>query len=447
MTLDSIVNLNISIASGGLVGPDYGTALALCNLSSAVETLWGPDRVRTYTSPSDMLAASEGFVSGDAAYKIAVSYFAQAPRPARIKIARRTRKSTQVLQLTPTNTTTGFVYRGTSNGTAWSYAVLAEDSTAAAVATKLVTAITAAAPTAVEAADTTGDLTLTSVTGRVVEHHSFSTGLTIADISTGPDVAADLAEIKAIDNDWYFLLADTFSGDEITDLAAWTETERKIFLAQTADTAVKGSGTTDIAATLSAGSTFRTWLGYHKDLTFSLAPAMAGNRSTSIPGTDTWFGKTLSGTTANSELTATEIGNLRTKHCNYSQVIGVYRTLGGWVSGGEFADNVRGIDSLRSTMQVAIGNALFSASKVPNTTAGRSVVKGAIETTLQQFTSTPSQPHLLSPTTDVAQVIYMPPVSDSSSFSAVTRTLSGVTFSAGLANAIHATTITGTLSE
>jgi hypothetical protein len=445
MSLDSIVTVNISIASGGLTGPDYGTALALCNLSSAVEVLWGPDLVRTYTSAAAMLAATEGFTSADSAYKIASAYFSQNPKPAQIKIGRRTHKSTQIVTLTPTNTTAGFIYTGTANGTAWTYTVLAADDTAAKVATKLVTAITAAAPTGVTAADTTDDLTLTSTAGLVVEHTGFSTGLTVEDSTVAPDVAADLAAITAVDDSWYFLLADAFGKDEITDLSTYVEATRKVGVFQTADSAVKTSSTTDIAYGLKAASSFRSSLWYHKDMSFKTAPAMVGNRSTVIPGTDTWFGKTLVGPAPSDELTATEIGYLRGKNCNYLQTIGVSRTLGGWVSGGEYVDNVRGIDALRSDMQLAIASAMFSASKIPNTTAGRFIIKGAIETTLKNYTATDSQPQLLSP--DVAQTIYMPPVTDTTSFSAVTRTLSGITWSAGLANAIHAVTVTGTVSE
>lgn len=445
MSLDDIVSVDITISSSGLTGEDFGTPFVLAHLPSAVETIWAAERVRTYTSAAAMLAGSEGFSTTDSAYKLVAALFSQNPKPAKVKVGRRALKATQILHLTPTITTVGHIYTWKSNGTTISYTVLVADDTVAKIVAKLVTATTSEAPSGVTATDGTTHVILTSTAGKIVEHTDFGPGISLADASADPGAVTDLTACRAVDDSWYFLLSDAFGAAEIAATAAHVETLKKVYVAQTADSAALGTATSGIAYTLHGASTFRTSLWYHKNYEFKLAAGIVGNRSTVTPGTDTWFGKTVVGPIPSDELTATQIQNLRARNVNYTQTIGVSRTLGGWVSGGEYADNVRGIDALRSDMQIAVAGEIFAASKIPNTNAGRSRIKGAIENVLKEYTSTEAQPHLLSP--DTAPVLTMPPTSDTTSFNAVTRILSGVTFTATLANAIHAVQISGTLSE
>lgn len=445
MSIDDIATVNISISASGLTGEDFGTPFVLANLPTAVETVWAAERVRTYTAASQMLAVAEGFSTSDSAYKLVAAAFSQNPKPAKVKLGRRANHSTQVLHLTPTITTVGHVYTWKSNGTTVSYTVLVADDTIAKIVAKLVTATTSAAPANVTATDGTTHLVLTTSVGRVVEHTNFGAGITVEDTSTDPGAVADLTACRAVDDSWYFLLSDTFGAAEIAAMATHVETLKRVYVAQTADTGCTTSSTSDIGTTLKNASSFRTSLWWNQDYTFKLAAGIVGNRSTVTPGTDTWFGRTVMGPTPSDALTATQVGYLKAKNVNYCQTIGVSRTLGGKVSGGEYADNVRGIDALHSDIQIAVAGTLFAASKVPNTNSGRSRIKGAIEGVLKTYTSTEAQPHLLSP--DTPPVLTMPTTSDATSFNAVTRILSGVAFTAALANAIQAVSITGTLSE
>jgi hypothetical protein len=445
-TIDSIVAVNISITSGGVTGPDLGTTLCLASLPAAVDTKWGTERVRTYTSAADMLTVAEGFAATDSAYRMVSNAFSQNPKPARVKVGRRASKPTQIVHLTPTSTTAGDVYSWTCSNKTITYTVLVADDTVAKVCAKLVTAATAAGPTGITTTDGTTHIIGTSTAGTVYEYSAISSNLQFSDESISPTgLAADISACELADPNWYFLVSDAFGRLEIAATAAVVETMRKMYVWQSADFACTGSGTTHIGYTEKAAARFRSSGWWHQDATLK-ASDVPGNRSTVQPGTDTWWGKTLVGWTPSTALTATQIQNLQATNLNYVLAVGsVNRTFGGLVSGGEYADNVRGIDALRAAMQIAVYTEMVSVSKLPNTSYGRSRIKGAIETTLMAYTATPSQPHLLSP--DVAQIITVPPVSDSTSFSAVTRALSGITWSAGLANAIQAATVTGTLSE
>jgi len=447
MSLDSIVSVDISISSASISKPGFGTTLILASCPTAVDTAWGIERVRTYSSAAAMLAAGDGFTVNDQAYKIAVGIFSQNPKPQRIKVGRRTRKQTQTLKLTPTTTAVGHVYGSTVNGTTWTYTVLVADTTVAAVCAKLVTAITAAAPVDVTAADHTSYITLTSGTaGKVHEHKNFSSGLTVEDTTVDPGIATDFAEVAAVDKDFYTVKADTFGAAEIGALATAIEATQYKYNAQTADSAAHEAGSADIGGVLHAASTFRTAIDWSPDYTWAFSAGKTGVESVSAPGTYTLFGKTVSGALPADSLTETQTGNLDRKHYNYYQSIGgVGRVIGGRVIGNEYEDNVRGLDWLRATMQVNIANAMFAASKIPNTAAGREVIKGQIAVSLEQAISKPAKPGLLAP--DPAPVITMPPVSDASSFDSTTRTLSGVSWTAALANAIHAVQVTGTVTE
>jgi hypothetical protein len=443
MSLDDIVNVSVSLASAGLSKPGFGIILCAANVPAAVATAWGPDLVRTYTSAAAMLAVSEGFTASDRAYKMVAQAFAQSPKPQRVKVGRLTTAHTQTVDLTPTNTTVGYVYTGKVQGSTWTYTVQTSD-TVALICDGIVSAITALAVTGCTATDNTTRVTITATAGLTLDLTEMSTALTVADVTTDPGTlgtSTDLTAIVAYDNDWYMLLIDSSSEAINAAAAAWTESTYKLFTGHTADTAVLTSSTTDVASDLQDLSYFRTSLWYNKDISANVAVAIAANRATATPGSDTWALKNLSGVFPSDHLTASQIGYLKAKNCNFYQTIGSEgRTQGGQVSGGEFIDVVRFLDWLRATMQVNIYNALVSYLKVPNTSEGISVIQGAMETTLRSGVEVGGfKPNS---TTTTA-----PDASDTTQFDATTRTMSGFEFTGVLANAIHAVNVTGRVTN
>lgn len=447
MGLDSIVSVDISISAASISKPGFGTTLILSGVPTAVETAWATERVRTYNSAAAMLAVTEGFTVADQAYKLAVAAFSQNPKPKQVKVGRRTRKQTQIIHYTPTVTTAGHVYGSTIEDKTWTYTVLSADDTVAKVVAKLVAAINTADPTHVTATDgTTHVILTTSTTGLVVEHKTISTGINITDATVNPGIETDFAECAAADGDFYKVVADAYGADEVGDLATAIEATRYKYDASTVDSGSIAAGSSDIGGVLNAAATFRTSLYYNHNIDFKLAAGAAGVEATKNPGTYTMFGKTVSGALPSDHLSETQVGHLNRKKINFYQSVGgVGRILGGWVSGGEYSDTVRGIDWLRANMQVNVANALFAAEKIPNTNDGRQVIKGQISTSIEAAMSKPGKPGLLAPSP--APVITMPDVSDTESFDSVTRTLSGVSWSAALANAIHAVVIQGVVTE
>jgi len=76
-------------------------------------------------------------------------------------------------------------------------------------------------------------------------------------------ITTALNVIAAEDNAFYCVLTPLKSSAEIVEIAAWTETQSKIFLAQSSDADVVTAVTTDIASLLQASSYDRTGYMYH----------------------------------------------------------------------------------------------------------------------------------------------------------------------------------------
>jgi hypothetical protein len=364
--------------------------------------------------------------------------FAQTPKPAQVKVARRVYPSTQVITITPTNTTVGYVYSGEVNALAWTYTVLTGHNTVPEIVAGIVSAINALAVSGLTAAAVgtpVTHLTCTSTAGILQDFTAMSRYLTIVDSTIDPTpngIATDLSAILLEDSDWYFLLIDSCGDAEIKAAAAWTEANQKLFVCQTADSDCITSATTDTLSDLQDLAYYRTCPFWHRDVSSALACGMVGNRAVATPGSDTWNLKTIVGVTPSDDLTETQTGYLDGKKGNYYMTVGnTGSTRNGWMSGGAFADTVRFLDWVRASMQVGCVNALKGSEKIPNTDEGRSVITGAILSTLTQgvknggFKKSP------------APAVTMPPDTDETSFDAATRNLSGITWTATLANAIH----------
>ena len=442
-SLDDIVNIVITLQSAGISKADFGTPLVLASLSSAVVAIWGPDVQRTYKKPSDMLA--DGFTVKDAAYKLVSALKAQSPCPPKVVVGKRGLAQTQTITLTPTNTTTGYVYGGTVSGTAgaktWTYTVAGN---LAAICTGIASAINTAAPGGVVASGTSGtSVVCTQTSGIVAEFTAMTAGLTVSDGTTDPGIATDLAAVNAANPGWYGLAVDSFGKAEIVAAAAWVEADKRaLFVAQTADTAViastYSSGGSDVADALKAAGYKRTALFWNQDLSLSgnLAAGCLGVHLTQTPGSDTWQYTSVTGASPSDQITATQTGYLGTKNVNYYQTLGTGgRVLGGGkVAFGEYCDIVRGLDWWYATAQQNIVGAMLAAapSKIPYTDAGvqRAVVGPLTQTNLQGIKN-----GLIANTP--APVVTVPAVADVAAADKAARNFPDVDVTFTLAGAIH----------
>lgn len=179
--LDLIVELLITVDSRAPSQAGFGTPLLF-----GYHTAWLGDLVREYSDPADML--EDGFTADDDLYKAARICKAQELSPATFKIGRRVSPLTQVIEITPTKTTEGFVYKGTVGGKALSYVVPAASSQTD-VATGLAAAINALLAGCTAANSGQGSVLGTIAGPWVLAHNDTLLVSVDADVPASPDTA------------------------------------------------------------------------------------------------------------------------------------------------------------------------------------------------------------------------------------------------------------------
>jgi hypothetical protein len=438
-TLDSIVNLAITLVSTTPTKDGFGRPLLV-----GYHTKW-PGRTKLYTDPAQML--TDGWTVNDQLYKMALSVAQQNPRPKDFKVGRRALAFTQIVELTPSVTTIGFVYSGTIAGTAgiktWTFTVAV--ATVASICTGIATAINAAsAGVTADGTSATKVVCTTSVSGALAQYASMPAELRVKVTTADPGIATDLANIYAADSDWYGIALDSEGAAEIAAAAPWVETVRRMFATTSSDYACKDpASTTDIMYTQNALKWFRTGIFFRSNVGSTFQCALMAQRFTDPPGSDTWAHKQVVGHPTDT-LQDADVAAITGKQGNvYVTVAQAGDTLWGTVASGEYFDVVRGIDWLYATLQTSVVNAIRALKKLPYTRAGAQAIFAALQNPLNAATKPPNQ--FLSP--DNMPVVTVPDVLTLDPSVRQTRVLPNVTFTAQLSGAIHATNISGTVSH
>lgn len=227
---------------------------------------------------------------------------------------------------------------------------------------------------------------------------------------------------------------------EMKEIAAWIETQKKIYVLSSNDPEIKSSSsTTDIAAFMESQNYDRTSVVYHSDNGDTFIEAgWIGETFPYDPGSQTWAYKTISGV-ASYELTSNERTNILAKDANiYTETAGVDITEQGTVASGEYLDIIRGIDWLEATIAENIFSELVNTRKVPYTNGGVTVIEGLLKESLDEGVTN----GLI--TDDY--VTDAPLVADIDSSEKLARNLPDVTFVATLQGAIHTVEIRGTVT-
>lgn len=200
-----------------------------------------------------------------------------------------------------------------------------------------------------------------------------------------PGVATTLAAITLANSDWYCLLTLYNSAAYIAAAAGYIETQQKIYLADSCDTAII-TGTVANGDALDALHTLsytRTSGWYHPSPANMLAAAEAGACLPLAPGSETWMFKTLAGVEPVA-LTPTHRTNITAKKANsYQNTSGLNITFNGYTADGRYIDSRRGLDSYTDDLSKSIFECLSQVKKVPFTDKGialvENVMRGATE--------------------------------------------------------------------
>jgi hypothetical protein len=281
--------------------------------------------------------------------------------------------------------------------------------------------------------------------------------LKIGRVDSGEDWDDALDAIKAFDNVWYGLGATTRTQAKVEDVAAWVETERgttqknpKQFVTASADVNILNSGvTSDLASVLQAAEYDGSLVLYHQDAATTYPELeWIAEMYSKDPGTATWKFKKLDSSDP-SELTSTQAAAAIAKNANTYETFGdTDMTREGVMSSGEFADVIRGIDWLESTMSSAIFAMLVAVDKVAYQNSGIQAVAGEVRATLDAGISVGL---LRSAPEDFNGQPYLVTTKKVSEISATDRSnrllpSDAITFQAKIAGAIHKVEINGTVA-
>lgn len=434
-SINEVVTTVVSIQDAAVSQDGFGTAMV-----AAYHNFW-PERVRTFSDPSDLLVAPYNVPSVHPVYQMSAALKRQKPSVTNFKIGKRLGTATQVVVATPVAPAVGDVFTLSINGVNYS-ATAAASPTVTTVSTALATAITGAA--GVTAVGSASGVTITSsVPGArnriepVTANLSFKE--TTANPATGIDV--DLAAIRAYDSDWYGLAIDSNGGPEILLAAAWAETQKVLFFPTLADTeAGNAAVTNDVASQLRTAGYQRTIPTYHtRPQSQHAGASWAGRMLPKAPGSANWANMTLVGVDK-LNLDDGFRAALRGKNCNfYVDVKGVGFTLDGRASGGRFADITHGNDWMESRLQERIVAMLANNDKIPYTDKGLELIRGQILAQILEGIRAEvidgDQPYSAS----------VPTLATTNSSDRVARVVSGAKYSYVLQGAVNKVLINGTV--
>lgn len=436
-SLSDIVTVNVSTLTTAVKQPGFGTPLIADYHTRFAE------RVRFYTSLQGML--DDGFTVNDGAYRAAAAVFAQSPQVAKLAIGRRALPPDLQIDLYPTAVNSR-TYRVDLLGPAGLSATASFTSDATALVAEITAGLTSAINTAAVGITATDQTTFVRLKAASAGLHFAAAAqdlslITAQQTHVDPGIATDLAAIALESADWYGLTLSTGGKAEIIAAAAWVESNKKFGAFTSQDGDILGSGSSDVASIVKTANNFRPIVMFSNRASFSHAGgALLGATFPFDPGSVTFKFRKLAGVTADA-LTATALTNLRNKNAMFfTDYGGVAITAEGKTAAGEFADVIRDRDWFESRLQARVFNVLVNNAKVPFTDRGIAAVEAELRAQLTEGI----QSGFL--TNNPAPVVSVPLASAVASVDKAARVLKPISFTAKVAGAIHATTISGTIT-
>lgn len=398
------------------------------------------ERAKEYTSLADIVTA--GFATTSAVYKAATLYFGQTVAPSKIIVGRRLVPS---VTITPTVANTA-VYSFKANGTLITFTSDA-DATAAEIVTGLKAALTTAAipTTGSNGIVASGSTTLVlTPSGDASSIANYTANLVAVNAASVEDwVSATIPAVRAVKDQWYMLSIDTHVDATVLAVAAYIEgikaTSPKFYVFSSAASDIKTSATTDIFSLVKALSYTHTAYIYSGMATSFAECGLVGRFAPEQAGSNIWEQKTIVGLTVDT-LTPDEISYIHGKNgATYENVGSVDVVIGGKCADGGWIDESIFVDWLKSRIQESVWSLLVNTRKIGYTSAGAAAIEGSMRSVMAEGIQVGGLAD------DPAPVVTVPNVLNLSSAQRATRTLPDVTFTARLAGAIRATTISGTV--
>lgn len=425
--IDSIVQIVLQRSSTPIETASFNIPLVLASFTNFAE------RTRVYGS---ITAVAADFKTTDYVYIIASQLFGQTSVGSgvpSIVVGRR-----QVDSVTGTVTVANLTtYTVTINGVAYTYT---SDSTATAI--EIVAGLKVAVGT-IDGINFTDNLDGTFTSGVSTAGTAWSitgsTNVALTSVAPTESHSDALLAVNASNSTWYCLVAKTHTQSEVVALSDTVAALKKIYGTSTQDPNVITTGTTDVAAVLSAKAAGRTFGVYlpTADTEYPEA-AWVGAQLGYTPGSNDWDFKQVNNVTV-STISDTARVNLRTKHTNMlTKILGVNVMQDGNMFDGSPIDIQIGTDWLYAKLQEGVFFRLINSLKIPMTNPGLVIVENEIRSVLQQA----QQNGLI----DVGWTVTVPDVLAIPEVMRAARTAGVFQFNCRLQGSIRAVQIVGYLS-
>jgi hypothetical protein len=443
--LDTIVDITISADATPLTRTGFGT-LALVTSQEVLAT----PTVDTYTS---LAAVAADFAALTPVHRMASAAFSQDPRPRQIKVIKTGLALAQSVSFVVSAATSGIVttltvYRPDGTSAAYSYTQAGADTT-----TDIATALAAlinAGETGTPVTTSTATITFANVTDGDLFHFGLDANLiTYLDGTADPGLATRMDAALLVDSDFYGVVLDCNSNACVQAMAAWVESNDRLFIASTGDARELTSGGVMGAALVSAAYERTACLYHSLPRQYAAVAWMAARLIDPDRGQKTWAYTTLTGVTVDT-LTGTQRAFLVGDKMNfYVTLAGRNVTLststslpgGGYTATGEWIDIIHGTDWLKTRIQEDVATTIMNAGRLPYDQGGMDAI-GATIMNRMKFAESPSVKFLLAD----SSVVTVPEIADVSSADRQARTLNNVTATGRYASAIHKVFINVTLS-
>lgn len=443
--LERIVNVSIALNTAGISKLGFND---MCIVGTHALSL---NRVDTITTIDELITM--GFNETDPIYYAVQSALSQTPRIKQVKIG-RIAPATSIIKVKTLSATAKYSATISSkiNGSVVSqtYEFTSVSADATAILTGLLGVITADTDEIVTGVVADSTLTLTptddanfkvTVSDNLVQTFGLAT----------ETIAESMVAITAEDNDFYGIILADRTVANIQAMAAWVETHTKLFLTSTAEAgAIDAASTTDAAYLLKEDNYYRTAYWYHSEASTEYIDAAIMARCFMIdPGGETWSLKSLAGVSTD-KLTETQFNAVKNKNGNtFENVRNITVTQSGKVSAGEWIDIIRFRDWLQEEIATNVFTAMKNKNKVAYTDPGIAIIEAQVKKALDDGVTAGG----ISPTEydsdnnkNPSYVLTVPLASDITATVKATRVLSGITFTARVAGAIHVANINGSLT-
>jgi len=385
----------VSVVADATSVPTAGFGVAVYAADAANLDVGFTERIRYYTSAADAAADTDLSAVEIAAVS---AVFAQELHISTVGVARIEADVAQDISFDFTGTIeVDDIISITVNGIATSYtatsAVLATE--VAALKALVITAL-AAEPVTVGGATTH----ITVVADVAGEPFSYTSSYIAIDAGTvviaetvtaaGVGIESELDAVLSESDAWYSLAIYSRAEAQITRASRWTESNKRLFIAQTSDADIKTAAGTDLGTILNGLSYRRTALCWHATDAQFLDMALPGKKLQADPDvtTTTWDKTNLSGITVDS-MTTTEKTNILANHANaYLPFKGTPVLSPGKTVDGLPIDLLTTTDWVAARIDEAISTEILRLaninSKVPYTDAGIQSLRALVEAVLAQ---------------------------------------------------------------